>query len=271
MSKSSSSPSVADLFKSAQETGLSVAAVQALDIPDLGAQIQAGLGVHPDDVPAQEVTLVAQLVDDSGSIRFAGNAQEVRDGHNLVLESLKGSKQSGGVLMHTRYLNGTVLYPFSQLDQVPQMDTHNYDPNGGTPLYDQTAAVLGTVLAKFQQFEDAGTPARTVTVIVTDGMDAGSYNQTASSVRTVVREMLAKERHIIAGIGIQYQEPGGQKFDFRAVFREMGLEDRWILTPKDSKSDIRKAFAMISQSAVRASQGGASFSKTAIGGFGATP
>ena len=36
-----------------------------------------------------------------------------------------------------------------------------------------------------------------------------------------------------------------------------------------SAGEIRKAFLLFSQSAVRASQGGASFSRTAAGGFGA--
>jgi len=259
---SNSSPSVSDLFQSAVDTGLSRLAVQALDIPDMGAQIQAGLGITPDDVPAQEVTLVAVLVDDSGSIRFAGNSQSVQDGFNLITESLSKSKQANGVLFHARYLNGHVYTPYALLSDVPRMSSQNYNPNGGTPLYDQTALILASQLAKLQEFEDAGTTARTVTVILTDGMDEGSRKHRASSVRTVVREMLAKERHIIAAIGIQYDA-----CDFKQVFGEMGLEDKWILTPKNSPSEIRKAFAMVSQSAVRASQGGASFSKTAVGGF----
>lgn len=262
---SKSSPAVSALFQSAVDTGnVSRLAAQTLNIPDMGAQIQAGLGVVPDDVKAQEVTLVSLLVDDSGSIRFGSNAQLVRDGHNLMRDALRGSKQANGVLMLTRYLNGTLLYPYSLLDQVPTMDTHNYNPYGGTPLYDETAVILATVLAKAQEFEDAGQPARSVTIIVTDGMDEGSRKHTAASIKKVVREMLAKrERNIIGAIGIQYDQ-----FDFRETFLEMGLEDRWILTPKNTESEIRKAFGFFSQSAVRASQGGAHFSKTAAAGVG---
>jgi hypothetical protein len=265
-SSQSQQPSVADLFQSAQEQGLSRVAISTLNIPDMGALISAGLGIVPDDVPAQEVTLVAVLIDDSGSIRFQKNAQHVRDGFNLILDSLGGSKQSNGVLLYCLYLNGKLLTAYALLDQVPRMDTHNYDPNGGTPLYDQTALILASQLAKLQEFEDAGTPVRTVTVIVTDGQDEGSRKHTPSTIRTVVREMLSKERHIIAAIGIEC--PG---VDFKQVFGEMGLEDRWILTPGNNPSDIRRAFEMASQSAVRASQGGANFSKTAVGGFGANP
>lgn len=256
---------VADLFKSAQETGeLSQVAVAALNIPDMGADIQAGLGIQPDDVQAQEVTLVAALVDNSTSIRMAGNSQLVRDGHNLILDSLLGTKQgkNGSVLMLTRYFD-EILYPFSQLDQVPRLDSSNYDPRTGTPLYDETANLLGTVLAKAQQFEDDGVTCRTVSVIITDGSDQHSRKHfEPESLQPIVREMLAQERHIIAAVGID-----DNYTDFKDIFGRMGLQDDWILTPKNSESEIRRAFAMVSQSAVNASQGGASFSQTAIGGF----
>lgn len=260
---------VADLFQSAQDTGeLSQIAVDALNIPDMGADIQAGLGIQPDDVQAQEVTLVASLIDNSGSIRMAGNSQIVRDGHNLLLDSLNGTKQgqAGSVLMLTRFFD-QILCPFSQLDQVPRLDTHNYNPGTGTPLYDETAALLGTVLAKSQQFEDDGVTARTVSVIITDGADQHSEKHLKpESIEPIVREMLMQERHIIAAVGID-----DGYTDFKDIFNRMGLRDDWILTPKNSQSEIRAAFAMVSQSAVQASQGGGSFSQTAIGGFMSNP
>ena len=54
---------------------------------------------------------------------------------------------------------------------------------------------------------------------------------------------------------------------FRDVFREMGIEDRWILTPKSESGEIRRAFRMFSQSAIRASQHAGAFSRAAAGGF----
>lgn len=259
---------ISTLFGTAQAEGtLTQAGAQVLDIPDLGAQIQAGIGINVDDVPASSVTLVTALVDDSGSIRYvAGNTEAVRDGHNGMLDALGGTKQKEGILVHCRYLNGTILYPFSALDQAVRMDSHNYNPNGGTPLFDQTALILGAVLAKSQEFADAGVPCRTVTVIVTDGADAGSMtHRSPASIAPLVRDMLKTEMHIIAAMGI---DDGST--DFRAIFRGMGIDDQWILTPKNTPSEIRKAFAFVSQSAIRASQvAGAGFSQVAAGGFGA--
>jgi hypothetical protein len=42
----------------------------------------------------------------------------------------------------------------------------------------------------------------------------------------------------------------------------MGIPDRWVLTPGNSAGEIRRAFQVFSQSAVRASQGAAQ-----LGGF----
>lgn len=261
----SQSKNINELFEEAQDEGmLSPDSAQALMVHDIGAQIQAGLGVDVDDVQASEVVLVTMMVDDSGSIRFAGNAQAIRDGHNLVLNSLSDSKQNDSILVHTQYLNGHILYPYCSLDQAVHMDSSNYDPNMGTPLYDQSVVLMGTVLAKTKEFSDNGVPVRTVTMILTDGSDQHSRHHRATDVKNLVNDMLMAETHIVAALGVE----DGQGTDFRDVFREMGLRDEWILTPGSSESEIRRAFQVFSKSAVQASQGALNFSKAAMGGFG---
>lgn len=266
MSRSKSRPGahVEDLFRSAEEEGvLSSRSMQALTTVDLGAQIQAGLGVDVDDVQASEVVLVTLMPDDSGSIRFGGNAQAVREGHNMVLEALRRSKQREGVLVHTRYLNGHVLYPYCPLDRAATMTTKNYDPNLGTPLYDQAVVLLGTVLAKAQDLAQAGVAVRTVTLLITDGADEGSRRASAADVRALVRDMQRAETHVVAAMGID-----GGGVAFRDVFRSMGIEDRWVLTPSSDPGEIRRAFQVFSQSAVRASQtGGGLVGGPGLGGF----
>lgn len=252
--------------------GLDANATQQMQLTadNLGPAIMAGLGdISLDDITTAEVILFTFLVDDSGSIRFAGNAQAVRDGHNLVLDSLTGAKQSASVLISCRYLNdspGTdkgVLYPYVALDGAQRLDSSNYDPMGGTPLYDQTAVTLTGVAAKLAEFEQGGVAARAVTVIVTDGADCHSPHNRARDVEAIASGLLKTEQHIIAGMGI---DDGST--DFRHVFREMGIQDEWILTPGNTPSEIRRAFQVVSQSAVRASQTAGSFSQTALGGFG---
>jgi hypothetical protein len=260
----SQTPNINNLFQSAREEGLlSQAALQALNVIDIGAQIQAGLGINVDDVITSEVVLVTVMPDDSGSIRLSGNSKAVCNGHNAVIDALLSCHQTDSILIHNRYLNGDVLYPYCPLAQAVKMSDRNYDPNRGTPLYDQTVVLLGTVLAKSQEFADNGVPVRTVTLIITDGADEHSVRQTAKSVSAIVSDMLMAENHIIAAMGIE-----GDRTDFRRVFQEMGIRDEWMLTPGNSTTEIRQAFQVFSQSAVRASQGVAGFSQMALGGFG---
>ena len=240
---------VKKLLTDAHDTGaLSAKSLATLDVVDIGAQIQSGLGVAIDDVAASEVVLLTMMPDDSMSIASAGNTDAVRDGHNFVLDALRASKQSGEVLAHTRYLNGTVLCPYTALDHAVAMTAANYDPRLGTPLFDQTAVLLGTVIAKSQELSQAGIAVRTVTLIITDGGDYGSTRCKPADVKALVADMLAQENHIIAAMGIS-----DGTTDFKQVFRSMGIPDRWILTPGNSASEIRRAFAVFSQSAVRAS------------------
>lgn len=250
-----------DLFQSAYDDGLlSQTSLQALDVNDIGAQIQAGLGIEVDDVMASEVVLVTIMPDDSGSIRFSGNTQAVRGGHNSILDVLMASKQSDNVLIHNRYLNGFVLYPYCPLSQAMRMTPQNYNPNEGTPLYEQTLVLLGTVLAKSQEFSDNGVPVRTVTLIISDGADSYSLRTRAKDVASIVKDMLRAENHIVAAMGID-----DGYTDFRQVFQEMGIRDEWILTPGNSDSEIRQAFQVFSQSAVQVSQSAGNFNS--LGGF----
>ena len=267
----SQTPSLSTLLGN---TGLSTEAAAAMEltVDTLGPAIMAGLGeVRLDDIASSEVILVTQLIDDSGSIQSVpGNPEAVRVGHNSVLEALQGSKQIGDVLISCRYLNDNpptsqgVLYPYRPLSGAIKLDASNYDPVGGTPLYDQLAVMLTGVGLKMAEFEMGGVAARSISVVVTDGHDEHSYSQSPQSVRGLVEAMLASEQSIIAGVGID----DGGRTDFRAIFGELGIPDRWILTPGNSPSEIRKAFQVISQSAVRASQSAGSFSQTALGGFG---
>lgn len=234
-----------------------------LTVDTLGPTIMAGLGsVTLDDIDTAEVVLVTLVLDDSGSIRFAGNTQAVRDGHNGLIDALQGAKQSASVLVSCHYINDGVLYPYVMLNNATRLDSHNYNPGGGTPLFRQTAAALTGVAAKMAEFEQGGVAARAVTVIVSDGGDNDSYQIRVHDVRAMVDGLLATEQHIIAGMGID-----DGMTDFQQVFQEMGIRDEWILTPGNTPSEIRQAFQVVSQSAVRASQTAGSFSQVALGGF----
>jgi hypothetical protein len=265
MQGSSQAPDVNALFQSArQDDVISAGTLAALQVVDLGAKIADALGTPADQIQQSEVILLSVLVDDSGSIRFEGNTQAVRDGHNLILDALRDSKQQDNILAHTRLLNGEVIYPYGLIDSAVKLDQHNYDPDKGTPLYDESMAFLATVLAKSQEFADQGVPCRTISLIITDGADQHSRKCRDSDVKKLVDDMLRQENHIIAAMGIK--DDAG--VNYQAVFQAMGIRDEWILTPDKTPSDIRKACQVFSRSAVRASQSAGNFSQQALGGFG---
>ncbi len=265
--KSQNNSNVDELFDTAHQDGdLSTESLGVVkNIPNMGAKIKANLGINMQDVAASDSVIVSILVDDSGSISYAGNADIVRDGHNLIIESLRDAKQKNNILASTHYINGKVLYPYVLLDDATTLDKNNYDENqfGGTPLYDKSVEFLATVFAKGKESEEDGTPARTITLIISDGEDVHSRSNNANDVKALVKDMLMAENHIVAAMGID-----NGSTDFQKVFTEMGIEEKWILTPKNDPKEIRDAFKLFSQSAISASQNAGSFSKTNSGGFG---
>jgi hypothetical protein len=220
------------------------------------------LGISINDVQDTEIMLLTMMPDDSGSIEARGNTQMVLDGHNLVLDALKSSAQKDSILVHTRFLNGHILFPYTPLANAVRLDPRNYDPRLGTPLFDQFIVLLGTVLAKAQEFAEQGVYVRTATLLITDGADQHSKKADASMVQKVVSDMLAMEDHLIFAMGIDDGET-----DFAQVFREMGIKDDCILTPLDAVGEVRQAFQVFSQSAVRHSQTMGGSRPASLGGF----
>lgn len=259
----SDSFNVNDLFDEAADEGsISQSASQSLRMVDLNDQIAPALAENIEDLMVTEQILVGMLFDNSGSIRFSNNTQLVRNGHNDIVDKLRRTTEQNAVMMHSRLLNPNlddgeggrtdILYPFMPVHGVPLMDQHNFNPNGGTPLYDQMAVMLGTIQAETQRFARLAIPCRSITVFITDGADLDSNLYSPSTIRPIVQSMLAEEFNIVAAIGVQ-DDIGT---DFRAVFADCGLLPDSILTPDNIQDELTRAFAMTSQSISQASQPG---------------
>lgn len=232
------------------------------------------LGYPVNQYKEGSVLLAATLIDDSGSFNVTvekfvfkndslkerlvvhnascddpkSNAEAVRIGHNAVIQSLLDSERPSAVWFHTRYLHGRELNPWNRLEKAIKMERSNYRPDGGTPLYDETAVMLGSIIAKTQEFRDNWTTVRTATLIVTDGADTESKLQTPATVKSIVTDMYNMGIHIIAAMGIY-----DGFTDFRKVFIEMGIRENLILTPGSTPEEIRKAFGLFGKMARRAS------------------
>ena len=87
-------------------------------------------------------------------------------------------------------------------------------------------------------------------VVITDGEDCGSSKHSAADCARISRDLLKSEQFILAFVGV------GDDTDFRKVAKAMGVPDGCVAVQKDVRaSELRKLFQMISQSAIRASQG----------------
>ena len=230
--------------------------------------MQAGFGVVADQVDASEVLLVTFFIDDSSSIRDGNNEQVVRDGVNMALNALKDSKQRDNIFVMIATFNkqrgtgSSVIVPYTHIDQVPLLDANNYRANGGTPLYDKGIEMVAVITLKMQEFADCGVTARGVAALVSDGADYGSKRKPEDTA-VAMKSIRATEQHILLAMGI-----ADGHTDFNAVFTSMGYAKDCILTPGNTPSEIRAAFMVVSQSAVRASQGAKGFSQATAAGAG---
>jgi hypothetical protein len=260
----SQAPDINALFQTAVETGdMSAAAVQTImTIPDIGQQIQNGLGIDVDDVHSNDPMQFAWLVDDTGSM--SPLVKELIIGYNKGRKSLLDARNTEGMIVHTSYISGKILHPFQLLTNTPELSNQNYAATYyHTPLRDKMGIVLARSLAKFQEFADAGTYPRTFTVVISDVRDTDS-KLTHKDVATIVQDMRTKiENHIIAFVIVDDGGPGA-----RDEVLKMGINPDWILSPGNTESEFRAALQLVSQSAVRASQAAkGNFSQVALGGF----
>lgn len=272
------------LIESTQRAGkLSDASVEALKRVAPG---RLTLGTSAAQHKGEDVLLVATLIDDSSSLNVIverdpktqqlvsrptshdnpkSNAEAVRIGHNAVIQALAETTNPSGIWFHSRYLKGLELNPWSPLLISKRLDNKNYRPQGDTPFYDETAAILGSIIAKSQEFRNNWVGVRTATLLVTDGKDEGSKVQTAESVRSIVTDMYGTGVHIIAAMGIY-----DGVTDFRKVFIEMGIHENLILTPGSTPNEIRKAFGLFGKMASQATNQD-QFGNLLEGGFLALP
>lgn len=264
-----SATKVEDLFADA-EGEVSAGTLASFAAPDIGAAIQNGMGVNAEAFESSEIFAVVARVDDSGSIRFSGNAEAVRDGMNTLREELSKSQARDEIAMSIGQFNDEPdepMCPFVSLSAVPVFDAQNYNPNGGTPLYDQVILGAGLLIAKWKEAEANGQQFRGVLLVVTDGAEEHSRASLAE-VQQVMRDLVSKEIFLPIFMGI---DDRGYT-DFRKVAAEMGFPKDLVLTPGSTGREIREAFATVSRASVSASQSAASLSavkQAGVGGFGA--
>ena len=240
------------LFTSATTKGVISPQTSSLITGNLGNLVLAGAaGKDLEDITASDVTLVTVLIDSSSSIADRGLEKAVREGQNALLDAFAGAKDQDAVLLACWTFSGTmdVIHSYVPVPDATRLDTRNYRASGSTALYDAWCSALAANVAYAQRLRDGGTPTRSVVVVVTDGEDVGSKRTTAECAR-LSRDLLASELFTLALVGV------GSDVNFEHVAKSMGIPAGCILWERDATpSGLRRAFQLVSRSAVRASQG----------------
>jgi uncharacterized protein YegL len=243
---------VAGLLAGAVANGTLSAQSSSLITGNLGKVVIAGAaGKALEDIVASDVTLITVLIDASSSIKDRRLEQAVRDGQNHLIDAFAGAKQKDAILMAlwTFSSNLDVLHSYLPVTDAVRLDPNNYRGNGSTRLYDTWCDALAANVAYAQRLRDGGTPCRSVVVVITDGEDVGS-KRTSGDCARLSSDLLASEQFVLAFVGV------GKDVDFHGVAWSMGVPDGCVLVQRDATATtLRKAFQLVSQSAIRASQG----------------
>jgi hypothetical protein len=240
------------LFDDAAGAGVLSADSQAMLTGHLGPVVVAGAsGLAMEDIVVSDVTLITLLIDASSSISQSRLEAAVRAGQNAMLDAFLGAKEQDSLLVGLWLFNDTeqVVHSYVPVKDAVRLDTKSYRASGSTVLYDVWCDALASNVAYAQRLRDSGTPAKSVVVVITDGEDTSSRRR-ASDCARLSRDLLASEQFVLAFVGV------GKRADFTRVATEMGVPQGSILhEPDASPSNLRKAFQLVSRSAIRASQG----------------
>ncbi len=241
-----------DLFDAAARDGVITDETSSLLTGHLGPIVVAGAaGMAMEDIVATDVTLITVLIDASSSIGYAGLEKSVRAGQNALLDAFAGSREAEEILvaLWTFANEHQAVHSYVPVGDATRLNHRNYRSAGMTVLYDAWCDALAANVAYAQQLRDSGTPCRSVIVAITDGEDTGSARQVHECAR-ISRDLLASEQFVLAFVGV------GDDTDFRRVARQMGIPKGCVAVQKDATpTALRQVFQMVSQSALRVSQG----------------
>jgi hypothetical protein len=207
---------------------------------------------------------IAVMPDDSSSIAGANslerdNTQDVIDGHNNMIEALKGSREARKILFKTQYLNSdTALNNWVPLDKAVPMTRENFKPAGGTPLYDKTLSLLRSVIYETQEAQTRGQQARWGILLITDGDDTTSTD-TAEHVKLILDDMrktgelmqTCEPNDTVAGsialLGVEDRKTDPEiGAHFEKVAQSMGIG--WVLhADRVNPTSMRRAFNTFSK------------------------
>ena len=243
---------VHDIFNNASETGMITPQSANLIIGNMGELVVQGAnGIDTDDIESSDVTLVTIIIDRSQSMGHLKDA--VTESYKSMINSFIGSKQSDDIMVSLWIYGSDVslVHSYTPVNDIDVNDTSWYQIGGMTALHDAWFNAVSSNVAYAQQLRDSGTPCKSIVVIATDGQENASRQVDAGKCKQLSHDLLKSEQFILAFVGI-----GPDEDEYKAEAENIGIPDGCIMIETDvNPSNLRRIFQVISQSAIKASQG----------------
>ena len=125
-------------------------------------------------------TLVVFCLDESGSMQPTAN--DTRGGINGMLESQKNEDGCTLVTLVTFSYKHRLRFSMKNINNVEPLTTDNYQPSGGTALYDGWAFTMNHTSTEISKLPTDQRPNKVVFVVVTDGEENSSLEWTYKQV-----------------------------------------------------------------------------------------
>lgn len=198
-----------------------------------------GLGYSVDQLDTSESTLTTLIVDESGSMFTL--RQATIDAINDFVRSLADGDGGESLLgsMYTFNDKSRKVYSYKLFKDIIDLTLSNYNPSGGTALYDSILTALDELEQYSEYLKHNGQNVRQVVFVITDGEDSG-FGKTATAVKTKINMLLKQETYTIILLGV------GEKSVFEKVAKDCGINV--VLNTGSTPHEFRQAVGMASKS-----------------------
>lgn len=195
--------------------------------------------LNPDELDVSTASVFDFIVDASGSMNSW--ATEMHESLEAARDAISGSKQNDEILIAKNNFNENIEsfgYQFAK-----DMDTQ-YDPMGGTRLYDAIVGRVDSLEKYIEAIRNNGTIAHGFMIIFSDGMDNES-RASLSDARNAISKLNNKE------IPVAFMAFGDEA---KRIAKDLGISAKNTLDVTRDAHELRRVMNLVSKSAISASK-----------------
>jgi uncharacterized protein YegL len=213
------------------------------------------IGVDPNEIEADCVTLVGVAIDASGSMQ--PHKQALIDAYNKqFIEPLKHAKNANEIFVSTMFFSDPglsakdktkVLHGYMSVADCPELRDSDFVTDGMTPLNDGVFQTLSRVVKYGESLLSTGARVRSIVVVFSDGAENAS-SVAAYKVKAMAEDLLKAQEFILSYVFF------GDQNEAEKIISKIGFPKKDMITANQTASDIRRMFGTVSASVIKASQ-----------------